>query len=186
MTVPPTEAASAAALVCSFCGKASSRRRKVIERADGLSICGDCVDRVVEALSGESPAAPPPVPSGLVGDHDRERTVQSLREHFAQGRLLLDDFVARCDDALRARTYADLRRATRDLPSGVPILLRAAARGAATAVLTAAWLLFTFLLVVLVGLALLLHEATAATLLGLLLVWLVPTYLLSRRWRRGA
>jgi hypothetical protein len=36
---------------CSFCNVASSRKRRVIERADGLFICDDCVDRVLSALS---------------------------------------------------------------------------------------------------------------------------------------
>ena len=36
---------------CSFCGKGSTRRRRVTRRADSLYICDECVDRVIEALS---------------------------------------------------------------------------------------------------------------------------------------
>jgi hypothetical protein len=36
---------------CSFCQQASSRTRRVIQRADGLYICDDCVERVLAALS---------------------------------------------------------------------------------------------------------------------------------------
>ncbi len=93
-----------------------------MRRADGLSICDECVDRVVDALSNEAPAparAEPSQEADLVGDRDRERAVAALREHFAEGRLPLDDFITRCDAALRAQTQADLRRALRDLPAGV-------------------------------------------------------------------
>jgi len=36
---------------CSFCGKGKTRRRKVIRRADGLYICDECAERVIDALS---------------------------------------------------------------------------------------------------------------------------------------
>ena len=36
---------------CSFCNLPSSRKRRVIQRADGLFICDDCVERVLAALS---------------------------------------------------------------------------------------------------------------------------------------
>jgi predicted SprT family Zn-dependent metalloprotease len=36
---------------CSFCQQPSSRQRRVIQRADGLFICDQCVERVLAALS---------------------------------------------------------------------------------------------------------------------------------------
>ena len=36
---------------CSFCKKGHTRRRKVIRRNDGLYICDECVNTVIDALS---------------------------------------------------------------------------------------------------------------------------------------
>jgi hypothetical protein len=51
--------------------------------------------------------------------------------------------------------------------------------------LTGAWLVFSCLLLVLFGLVLLIHGASTVEFVGFLVVWLVPTFLLSRLWRRG-
>jgi hypothetical protein len=122
----------------------------------------------------------------LASDADRERAVASLRDHFVQGRLRVDELSARCELALRARTQDQLRRALADLPaSGAHAIVRAIARGAALMLLTGAWLAFSFALLVLLGLVLLIHGASAIEFGGFLVVWLVPTYLLSRQWRHG-
>jgi Flp pilus assembly protein TadB len=122
----------------------------------------------------------------LAGDSDRERTAAWLREQFVRGRLTLDELSARVELALGARTQSDLRRALAGLPSPVPqALARGLIRGALLVVLTGAWLLFSFLLLVLFGLVALIHGVSAVGLAALLVVWLVPTYLLSREWRRG-
>ena len=60
------------------------------------------------------------------------------------------------------------------------------AQGAALVVFTAAYLIFSLILVLALGLTLLLHGASAVALLAFLGVWLVPTYLLSRLWHSGA
>lgn len=49
-------------------------------------------------------------------DGDRERVVEILREHTAQGRLTFEEFEERIDRAYTARTWDDLRRLTDDLP----------------------------------------------------------------------
>jgi ribosomal protein L37AE/L43A len=36
---------------CSFCDKGHGRKRKVTRRNDGLYICDECVERVMDALS---------------------------------------------------------------------------------------------------------------------------------------
>ncbi len=55
--------------------------------------------------------------SGLrIGDADREAAVASLREHFAVGRLTLEEFQHRLDAALSAKTDRDLADITGDLP----------------------------------------------------------------------
>ena len=57
----------------------------------------------------------------LVSDADRQVVIDELREHTADGRLTLDEFEERVDEALRARTGAQLRMVTRDLPALHPV-----------------------------------------------------------------
>ncbi len=52
-----------------------------------------------------------------VGDEERERTVATLRDHAAKGRLEPEEFDRRLGAALRARTGADLTALLQDLPS---------------------------------------------------------------------
>ncbi|MFI9554343.1 DUF1707 domain-containing protein [Nonomuraea endophytica] len=52
-----------------------------------------------------------------IGDAERERTMASLREHFAQGRLNHEELDERLDRTLAARTARDLTAITADLPS---------------------------------------------------------------------
>jgi hypothetical protein len=67
----------------------------------------------------------PPVPSLRVGacapdlrigDADREGAAAELREHFAQGRLTLEELLARVETAFTAATHGEISLATRDLP----------------------------------------------------------------------
>jgi class 3 adenylate cyclase len=51
-----------------------------------------------------------------VSDAERERAVALLRMHHAEGRLTLDEFTERVEEAYRARTNADLDRTLRELP----------------------------------------------------------------------
>jgi cation transport ATPase len=55
-------------------------------------------------------------PELRVGDADREATAAALREHFAQGRLTLEELNARLDATFAATTQRELSGATRDLP----------------------------------------------------------------------
>jgi len=52
-----------------------------------------------------------------VGDADREATAAELREHYASGRLTLEELNERLDQAFAAKTRADLNTVMRDLPS---------------------------------------------------------------------
>ena len=52
-------------------------------------------------------------------DHDRQRVIDELRRHTADGRLTLDEFEERVEEALRARTHADLVDVLRELPQPV-------------------------------------------------------------------
>jgi hypothetical protein len=51
-----------------------------------------------------------------VGDADREAVAAQLREHYADGRLTLDELNERLDQAFAAKTRADLNTVLRDLP----------------------------------------------------------------------
>ena len=61
-----------------------------------------------------------------VGDADREAVAAQLREHFADGRLTLEELNERLDQTFAAKTKADLNTVMRDLPqaarptTGVP------------------------------------------------------------------
>jgi Domain of unknown function (DUF1707) len=55
-----------------------------------------------------------------VSDADRERVAERLREHFAEGRLSTDELDERITATLSAKTFADLRRVTADLPDPEP------------------------------------------------------------------
>jgi hypothetical protein len=56
-------------------------------------------------------------PDLLVSDADRARATGQLREHYEAGRLTLDEFQDRLDEAHGARTEAQLERVLRQLPS---------------------------------------------------------------------
>jgi len=51
-----------------------------------------------------------------VGDADREAIAAQLREHYADGRLTLDELNERLDQTFAAKTTADLNTVMRDLP----------------------------------------------------------------------
>jgi len=55
-----------------------------------------------------------------VSDAEREATAAELREHYASGRLTLDELNERMDRAFAARTRGDLDALMRDLPSARP------------------------------------------------------------------
>jgi hypothetical protein len=122
----------------------------------------------------------------VAGDRDRERGVALLREHFVEGRLTVEELAARTERILHARSRAELRSALHGLPLTYDLgsLGRAAARGAMLVLFTGAWLVFSFALLVVLLLTVLFHGASATELIGFLVVWLVPTFLLSRWWHR--
>jgi len=66
-----------------------------------------------------------------VGDAEREAVVEQLREHYAAGRLTIDEFRARLDAAYSAATAAGLSRVTADLPVAGPGPAAGAALGVA-------------------------------------------------------
>jgi Flp pilus assembly protein TadB len=128
-----------------------------------------------------------------VGDGERDRVLVTLREHFVRGRLTVEELSSRAERVLVARSRADLRRALAGLPASFDTsdlvargrsVAQAAIRGALLVMLTGAYLVFCLLLLGVLSLILVVHGASVAALVALLVVWLVPTYLLSRMWRR--
>jgi Domain of unknown function (DUF1707) len=55
-------------------------------------------------------------PDLRIGDADREAAAESLREHYAQGRLTLEEFNQRLDATFKATTQSQLNLLMRDLP----------------------------------------------------------------------
>jgi hypothetical protein len=113
----------------------------------------------------------------MVGDSDRERTLSQLREHYARGRLTLEEFSSRSDRVLASRTYGDLRGALAGLPfrwasadlAGIgESVARTVVRGAVLLALTCAYVVFSVTLVLVLVLTLVLHGATTPVLLGFL------------------
>jgi hypothetical protein len=64
-----------------------------------------------------------------VGDADREAVAAQLREHYADGRLTLDELNERLDETFAAKTKADLNVVMRDLPHVARPLTDAPASG---------------------------------------------------------
>jgi|SRR5262245_16921071 len=68
--------------------------------------------------------------SGLrIGDADREAAAEALREHFAQGRLTMEEFQHRLELVFGAKTDRDLAMITSDLPPALSLPRPAAGPG---------------------------------------------------------
>jgi hypothetical protein len=55
-------------------------------------------------------------PSLRIGDRERDAVAAELQEHYAHGRLTLEEFNQRLDAVFAAKTQNDLSRLTADLP----------------------------------------------------------------------
>src|SRR5487761_242443 len=64
-----------------------------------------------------------------VGDAEREAVASQLREHYADGRLTLDELNERLDQVFAAKTRTELAMVTRDLPMGMRPMAGAQAGG---------------------------------------------------------
>jgi hypothetical protein len=82
------------------------------------------LDRYTATLRHLPPAASgdhqPPAPGTRAGDADRDAAAAALGEHFAQGRLTLDELSTRLDATLTATTHGELSQAAQDLPDLTP------------------------------------------------------------------
>ena len=57
------------------------------------------------------------LPAVRASDSEREQVVAELREHAAEGRLTLEEFSQRIDEAYGAKTLAELEDVRRELPA---------------------------------------------------------------------
>lgn len=81
-------------------------------------------------------------PPGLrASDADRERIANDLREHYADGRLTMEEFDERIDAVYKAKTFGELAPLTADLPAPPPdpAVQKAEARRRRIAALRAVW-----------------------------------------------
>ena len=123
----------------------------------------------------------------LAGDRDRERATAALQEHYVGGRLTLealgphqtcsDGPFARRDSA-RSRTRPSSRLPASSRSWTVARLVRRS--GAMLVVFTAAYLVFSFVLLLVFGLTLASQRRLGTASIGFLLVHGCPTYLLVR------
>ena len=140
----------------------------------------------------------------LVGDADRDRALALLRRHYAEGRFDQEELTRRVDVAAGARSTTDVWVALRGLPNalletvlaprllaagtalaGYPALRRAK-RLALAAILAAAWLFATMLLVVTYAISLIVGGPSTVVAVLFAVTWLLVTWGSWRTWRRRA
>jgi hypothetical protein len=127
----------------------------------------------------------------LVGDLERERTVASLRRHFVEGRLSLEDLAARAELALAARSRSQLRKAMRGLPKAwhddVDRIATAARRGmrlVTLLLLASVWAVMTLAFAIAFAGALAVFGSSLAVVLAFAAVWAGMSFMLWRPWFR--
>lgn len=59
-------------------------------------------------------------PGLRASDADRERVANELRDHYADGRLTMEEFDERIDSVYKAKTFGELAPITADLPAPPP------------------------------------------------------------------
>ena len=83
------------------------------------------------------PATPPGPrpgrPNLLIGDVEREWVCRALSDHFTAGRLTPAEFDDRVEQAVAARTDADLRGLLNDLPTPTPAAVASTSGGTTAA-----------------------------------------------------
>jgi hypothetical protein len=123
----------------------------------------------------------------LAGDLDRERAASSLREHYAGGYLTLDEYSRRTGRVLSAHSRGELRRALFGLSRpAFADTARSAVSDVVLVVVGGAYVVFSLVLALILGLTVLLDGVSTSAFLVIALLWLVPTCLLVRFRRRNA
>ncbi|MBO0828586.1 MAG: DUF1707 domain-containing protein [Streptosporangiales bacterium] len=83
----------------------------------------------------------PKSPQLRASDADRERIANELRDHYADGRLTMEEFDERIESVYKAKTYGELAPVTADLPAPPPdpAVQKVEARRRRIAALRAVW-----------------------------------------------
>jgi DNA-binding MarR family transcriptional regulator len=97
-------------------GSGGTRATVVLTR-EGRAALARYIAALRQLAGAPRPVHLAPPPGMRAGDADRDAAAVALGEHFAQGRLTLDDLSARLEAALAATTYGELAQATHDLPA---------------------------------------------------------------------
>jgi hypothetical protein len=128
----------------------------------------------------------------LVGDRERERAAASLRRHFVQGRLSIEELGARAELALGARSQSELRAALRDLPrswqGGAELIAQAVgaarrgARLAAFLLLAGVWAVISLALAIAFAVTLVVFGPSIAVVIAFAAVWAAVSFALWRPW----
>ncbi|HET6871033.1 MAG TPA: DUF1707 domain-containing protein [Solirubrobacteraceae bacterium] len=93
------------------------RHRELMGTIQGSAAASAAAIVASTAASQVSPLRPTvSAPGELVGDLERERTIDGLRGHMLDGRLTAEEFEQRVDATHRARTRADLDAVAMNLP----------------------------------------------------------------------
>jgi hypothetical protein len=126
----------------------------------------------------------------LAGDLERERTVASLRRHFVEGRLSVEELGARAELALGARSRSELRAVLRDLQrpwdDGVERVASAASaarrglRIVALLFLAGVWAVMTLALAIAFAVAVAVSGSSLAVIAAFGLVWAAVSTVLWR------
>jgi Domain of unknown function (DUF1707) len=129
----------------------------------------------------------------LAGDLERERTVASLRRHFVEGRLSVEELAARAELALGARSRSELRTALRDLQkpwddgveriSSAAVAARRGLRVVALLFLAGVWAVMTLALAIAFAVAVAAFGSSLAIVAAFGLVWAAVSTMLWRSSR---
>jgi hypothetical protein len=93
------------------------RHRELMGTIQGSAAASAAVIVATTAASQIPALTPQPrAPGELVGDADRERSIEWLRDHMLAGRLTAEEFEERVDAVQRARTRGDLAAVGTNLP----------------------------------------------------------------------
>ena len=127
----------------------------------------------------------------LVSDTERERAASSLRRQFLHGRLSTEQFAERVELVFAARRRRDFRQAFAELPplwldtDELRRIARQTKRAVVRALVAAAWVFITLVLLVAFAVNAFGHGLTAHDVIGFSFAWVVATALCWRVRRRA-
>jgi Flp pilus assembly protein TadB len=133
----------------------------------------------------------------LVGDRERERATASLRRHFVQGRLSIEELGTRAELALAARSRSDLRDALHDLPrpwetgagselvDSATAAVRRGVRFVQFVLLAGVWAFLSLSIAIAFAVSVAVFGSSLVVALVFLTLWAAVTFALWRPWLRS-